>query len=541
MPFARKPQGWPIELHVGLLILFAMCMVGLWMVPVLFTGLPLAVPELSLGKVFLETGELPLTASRLMPVFVAFFAQCIPWLDFPKWSLLAGVAFAASLLPWWGSIALLMDRRVAWVSTVILAMMPIYWLQAMILTYYSFAFFFLFLAFFLFIALQPLSRTAALLASGVSFGLCIAVKDTFIIFLPWFVLAYLWVHRRTWAKAIGHIILFGCALFAFFALPVAPQVLMSDAPTPQKILSLLPIDRSKPSWDHFYPDQYTYEFDRELFDAQALENDAHRGLLDRLQNEHRLVSFGLVSSLRSLRNGAWFTIGTIPDYFLQDYVGGVFLWLFILPGAMALYKRDKRLLFLMVGLSLSMTFIVRFLLHFERSHLMNDGWILAMLGGIGVCALADTFAKSWKKTTATSIVVIATLCISLQLLQANRVQLARMYGKTRIPEYLAITGAMAQAPDAAIIAVPNGIGFAPLVDRHVQVFRPETIERLLQSKGITKAFAYYGVTHTLGYDDALTKRIAAASPKTQILTAAVDQEEKIVVTPAMEFLLHIFR
>ncbi len=541
MPFQRESKEWPIALHLLLLLVFATAMVGLWMMPVIFTGLPLGIPELSLAKKFLETGLLPLSATRLSPIFIAFFAQHIAWLDFSAWSLVAAGAFSASLFPWWGSVVMLFNRRIAWVATVILAMMPIYWLQAMILTYYSFSFFFLFLAFFLFLVLRRSSLAMACIASGISFGICIAVKDTFIIFLPWFTVAYFWIYRKTWCRAIVQIAIFGVMTCAFFSLPIAGQVFAGEAMFSEKLLTLLPIDRSKPSWDHFYPDEYTYEFDREWFDAQAIAEDHDHGLLDRLQNEHRLVSFGLVSSIRSLRNGVWFTLGTIPDYFLQDYVGGVVLWLFILPGAFALYKRDKRLLLLMLGLSASMTFIIRFLLHFERSHLMNDGWILACLAAIGICSIADTLAKSWKKIPTGLVVCIITVMLAVQMLQANRVQLARMYAKTSIPEHLAITAAMVDAPANAVIALPSGKGFAPLVDRKTQVFRPETVARLLEKMNLPTAFAHYRVTHVLGYDVEISARIARTSPKLVMLSVPQDVEKKITVTPLMEFLLHIFR
>lgn len=532
----------PLPLHFALLLVFLGGMAAIWYLPLALTGMPPRVPDIGTAADFAKTAMTSTTDGRLTPIILAFFARWIPWMDFSRWTLLSIAASALALLPWWGTVARIADRRTAWTATIILGFLPLYWQQALLVNNYTFSFLFLFGSLFLFTSLWPRSRLAALAAGGMSFGLCIAAKDTLIIFLPWFVGLFLWWNRHSLIRACGETFLFLACVGIVFSFPILPQILRSDATPMEKIMTLLPTERFTPSPGHFYPDPYTYEFDRAWFDAKRVEEQKNARGFQKLQGFNRFISLriGAPSFLQNIGNGLWLFVGSIPDYFLQETIGGATLWLFILPGFAVLFRKNRRLLFATIGLILSSEFLIRFLLHFNRSHVLNTIWLFAFFVAIGIGTIADTIGKRRGLWRPSSLAAMVTVLLAAHLLQVNRLQLARMYARSDVPRELATSRVLATMPPDGLAAVPRDSGLPQLVRRNVFAFRPETIERLLQQEKLKKAFSHYGVTHAFLYDPLLARRMAAAVP-TLIILPQPDPPDLPPLSPLTIFLLHIVR
>lgn len=537
-----RRTGLPLAIHLILLLVFLGGMVAIWYLPIALIGMPPRVPDIGTAADFARTAVTSTTDGRLTPIILAFFTRWIPWMDFSRWMLLPIAASALALLPWWGTVSRLADRRTAWMATIILGFIPLYWQQALLVNNYTFSFLFLFGSLFFFISLWPISRLAALMTSGISFGLCIATKDAFIIFLPWLVGLFLWWNRHSLLRTCGETFLFLACIGIAFSLPILPQILRSDATPMEKIMTLLPTERLTPSLSHFYPDRYTEEFDRAWFDAKRVEEQKNARGLQKLQGFNRFISLriGSPSLLQNIGNGLWLFVGSIPDYFLQETVGGAILWLFILPGIAVLFRFNRRLLLAVTGLVFSSEFLIRFVFHFSRIHVLNTIWVFAIFAAIGIGALADALAKKRGFWHPSSLAAVITLLLAMQLLQTNRLQLARAYMRSDVPRELATSHVLATMPPDGLAAVPRDSGLPQLIGRSVLAFRPETIDRLLQQGKLRKTFSHYGVTHAFLYDPSLAQRMTAAVPTLRILPQP-DPPELPPLSPLTVFLLHTVR
>ncbi len=374
--------------NIFLLILFAALMVFVWEFPVVVMGYPHIFPYIGAGHTFLQTGLIPPDEGRLQVLLIALFSKWIPWSSLVGWSFMSAGIFALTIIPWWFAVRKLFSETIAWIATAVLSLMPLYWLQAVTVDKYTFSFLFLFLSFTVFVSLRERHRFAAIILSGVIFGICIAVKDTFLIFLPWLVLSYLWLNRESFRRAFIEI---ACAVFciaAVFVISFLPNLLrMEGLSFDERVAGILSFSRAAPSTGELYGDEYNYNFDREWFEQDLLKKRSEeQGFLQNIQQLHRLISFnvGEQSIWKSLGSGAWLFVNRIPDLIFMDTVGGIILWLLIIPGIVVIYRKNRKLLWFFVGLMLTSDLIVRFILHFQRSHLVNTGWILAILAALGV-------------------------------------------------------------------------------------------------------------------------------------------------------------
>ena len=449
--------------------------------------------------------------------------------------------------------------------------MPIYFFEVLYLSDYVFALFFLFLSFALFLELQPRSQIFAFILSGAAFGGCVLAKDAFFVFIPWFVVcAFVYSKAQSrvtlrnpvvsWfvtplrfaqrfltmtrlgvtkgdrlsktaslKQSVLHVILFCIALGIVYSIPALPSALEE-----RNILSVLPTHRSVPSPEEFYGDLYTYEFDREWFESTYPAERESQSTIRKLRNYNRLVSFGVgeVSLIDQLTNGAWLTITHIPDLFLQETVGGFFLWLFILPGMFFLYYTRCTFFWMSLGLIISTELLIRFGLHFQRIHVMNYAWLLAIFAAIGIDHIMHKMGSKHALFQAVIVVFIA-----LQLLQANRLQLAKLYSASKVPQQLADNSVLEGTPQDSIVAFPIYSGNV----REGIVFLPQTLERILEQGKLPQAFDHYGVTHVIHYEDGLASRVAEADSTITILPSGDASKIKPKASAGFTLLLHIFR
>jgi len=547
IPFiGRKPtRVFSLWQHIALLLLFALGMIFLWELPVMTMGFPHIFPYIGPGHTFSVTGLIPADEGRLQVLLVTFFGQWIKWDAIVDWSLLSAAVFAITLLPFWFGVRKLFDEKIAWISTVLLALTPLYWLQAVTINKYAFSFLFLFLSFTAFILLMDRSRLGALIVASILMGICIAIKDTFLIFLPWLLLSHLWWQRETWKRASAEAFAGLACIGVIFVLSFAPNLLaMEGVPLDQRVSEVLSFSRTTPSTGELYGDEYTYQYDREWFEQDLLRRRAEeQGFLENIQQQHRLVSFGVGgnSIWRSLGSGFWLFVNRIPELFFMDTLGGAVLWLFIIPGFVVCYRKNRKLLWFLLGLMVTSDLIVRFVLHFQRSHIMNTGWALILLAALGLAAVSDVLSQHHKRVSVTSMALIITIVLSVHLLQVNRKQFARLYAHSLVPRDLAITEGLKEAPQDATVLLPIYGGFNVLSDRETTSMQKETVERLLERGTLAEAFRLYGVTHVMQFPEDTSNAIQKAVPRIKVLPSATVVSPQKDVPLVVNYVLHMFR
>lgn len=487
---------------------------------------------------------------RLSAAIFGQFSRLVPWRDLTGWAAVSAMLTALTFIPWWFAVRRLADAQMAWVATIIFSLLPLTWKQALFLENYHSAVLFLFLSVVFFVHLSPRRPWAALLLSGIFFGLSAASKDVFLIFVPWFVCGYLWEHRAKWRQALVALLLFAVASGSMYLLPYAQDIRALGYPVNQNLARIWPgaHELRNEIYLHLYPDPYTYFYDRERFDRAVLASLAALTPLERLQKEKILLNFSLghKSPLRSLGNGLWLFLGALPSFFHQATVGGVMLWLFLIPGISAIWKRDRRLVIHAAGLIASVFFIISFILHFSREHLMDVSWILSFFAAAGVVAVSDALARSWKRWSSAMFSFGIVIILALHLLQVDRIETGRLFRASMVPRTLAVAEALERLPTDAVVAVPGHANlaqqYALLSNRSITLFQGETIERLLDEGELRKAFATYGVTHAALYPPVLGQRMRAAAPKLILLsTEDIPEAQERKTNTFLRWLLHVLR
>ncbi len=537
-------RSLPFGMHLALLLGFAVFMTFLWMLPVLLAGFPYVLPGfVAEAQAFDATGVLPTGNGRLSTLIVWWLSDFISWQNIVGWSAVSAASLVLALFPWWWSVCKLFDARVAWLSTLILGFLPMYWIEALRLSGYSFALLFLFLGFALFLELRLRNRALAAAAFGLCFGAALGSRDAFITLIPWFVLSYLWYGRSRLPRALAESALFLLLTYAAYTAPLIVNARSAEGPLSERITMLLPsLERTTPSPGHIYPDDWTYEFDREAYDPWLLGQLRDAPFLVRQQASKNLRHFGLLQTgiLSYLKDSVWPFANALPPLLQETTVGGAFLWLFILPGIVLLYRRRRQLLFLMGGLWLSMEVLLRFVLHFSRDHLMDVGWMLALLAALGILFVAEAMRGERKRLPAGALTASIALLVSLQLVQANRKQLAYLYSRSNVPESYAAQEALASLPLGAVVAHPRRYHFFAFSDVTNVNINTGTVDRLASEGRLREPFAQYGVTHIIGYDEERATAIEAAVPGVEIVSLP-RRPAGVPVTPWMNYLLHLVR
>lgn len=540
MPTVRN---WSPGLHPFFLVGFSVLMFGLWMLPVLLAGFPYVFPGFrEAAQLFGNTGMLPTGSGRLSTLIVWWLHPFIAWQNVVGWSAVSAAAFALALPPWWFSVRRLFDARVAWFSTVILALLPMYWLEALRLSGYSFGLFFLFLGVAFFLALRPFGRIAAVVAFGICFGATLGSRDAFLALLPWFVCAYIWEERHRLVRAGVEVCIFLVMAYVSFALPLLFNAMHVRGSFTERAVVLLPsFERTIPTPGHLYPDNYTYVFERAAFDARMRQQMDTATFLVRQQNAKMFYHYGVIKSgvVSRLKNSGWLFLNALPALFMEDTVGGPFLWLFIIPGIIVLARERRTFLMLLVGLWLSMEFLLRFVLVFGRDHLMDVGWSLTPLAAVGIAVVAESVHARLRRFSVTTIIAGIMLLVSAQLVTTNRKQLARLYAHSEVPEAYVAAEELEHVPKDAVVAHPRMHHLFTFSDRTNVSINKVTVDWLSEESRLSAPFRHYGVTHIMGYSVEQTQKILAAVPQVRVVPLA--KRGGVPLTPFTKYLLHSIR
>jgi len=434
---------------------------------------------------------------RLSRVFIAWLSQGIAWDDLVLWTMAGGMTLAIGMWFWWATVLKLFGIRTGWATLIITALMPVYFREAAMFDNYNLALTCLAAAGASFVWMKDKRPMVALLAAGLLFGASISAKDVFLIMIPWFGVTFLW--KRQWKGGT----VFFIAAAAVYMVPYLSDISTLGYPVNQNIARVWPGAESiaNETYLHLYPDPYTYYFDRATFDEQFIVDAATKSLSDRMRDEKVMLSYGLEGGLiRRLRLGTWLIAHDVPSFFQRQTVGGVFLWIFALPGLVFLWRREKGLVLWLLGLVLSMYIAIRFVLMYEREHFMNIAWVYALFVGYGITEIS-TLQKQVRASIVTMLIVV--VC-ALQLLQANRYEFAARYRRSNVAG-LRGTGEMLKLlPEGSVIALeahPSDIEtLALLSNKTIALFREETLLKLQASGKLANVLTEYGVTHALDYD-----------------------------------------
>jgi hypothetical protein len=226
------------------------------------------------------------------------------------------------------------------------------------------------------------------------------------------------------------------------------------------------------------------------------ERVAGSSFLKRQEDRNYRISFGTdeFNLFDRFSTGIWMTLNNIPQFFMMDFMGGVFLWLLIIPGIAVTWRTNRALVLYIAGLIFTMEFILRFVLLFTSSHLSNYLFALAMFAGVGAVSI---ITKTTKRQVLAAFLITALVCA--QLVQANRKVLARLYSRSNTTRVYAATEYLKTIPEDSVIASPRQNYLFILSDRKYVEVHPKTIDFLVERGKLAEPFAELGITHIVGY------------------------------------------
>ncbi len=524
-----------------LLALFCAAIVSVWMAPVLLAGFPFDLtPSVKTSHAFAETGILGNVINPLFILVLAALQPALDWRDATLWAFVSAITLALATIPLWWSIRRLFGTPTAWASTILFCLFPMHWREAIATGYYPLAYLCLFTGFALFLLLTERNRMAALGLLGFFFGLTLATSHAFFTLLPWFVIVYIWERRKDWKQGLLELAVCGFCAYAGFVLPLLPNALRPGMSATQRLGAFLPIEENLMQPAELYGDDYAYGFLKEDFDAAMQDTATSGSFTERRDNENFRINYGVGSfNLAHIAfNGTWLFGNALASYVMQEMTGGFFVWLLILPGIAVLYGTRKRMLLQSLGLVLSMEIVLRFGFHYSRPHVMDVGWIVALLAGSGAVFVAESLHRSAKWKT-TGILAAIVMLSGLQLMQTNRTYVAREYARSGVPAAMAVAKEIDTLPANAVIAQPRHDTLMAFTDRQSILLANTTIDMLIKKGKLADPFRHYKITHIVGYDEERTAAILKAVPT--LKSIPVDSKAGVPLTPFKRYLLNLIR
>ena len=189
------------------------------------------------------------------------------------------------------------------------------------------------------------------------------------------------------------------------------------------------------------------------------------------------------------------------------------------PSANSPLKKERPELFnLFLYLILATIFILSFVILAGRSHLIDFGWMLALLAALGLISLFSLLEKYFQLNKKNFFILsgFIFLMVLYNLLLAGHSYWGRVYDNE---DNLAILNYSFQIKklnlsEKDVIALGTGatagaLALNYLTDKSVIVFQEQTVKNLLAEGGLASAFKKFGVTYIVGYPDDLSKKILA--------------------------------
>ena len=387
--------------------------------------------------------------------------------------------------------------------------------------------------------------------SGIFLALTCLSREDILVFVP-FLFIYLWVikqKRHLLYIFIPFLILFGCLWL--------PSALMKGGGGNVALLHLTTrvpeelISSDFSRYDHFFPDPYTYHFNREEFlkEYQNQLENPETGFL----TETVLIKTGSNNGIRApsfferMEVGLALFFNHLARFLSLEEIGGPFIFLLMVLGLYHLRRKNRYLYRFSLGWVFSVIFLLSFVVLVGRPHLTDFGWVLVLWAALGLALLAEIISAYFHLNQMKSKIVLAVIVLMTLygLVLANHVAWNTAFDHSqslKIAAYSQKIEAL-DIKDQDVIAVPRDIQYRRLnylTNKSLVIFQEKTIEDLFDNGELNSAFEKFKVKYILGYSDELSQKIVS---QTEVLNIAANSIEPVQIrtSPAKIRLLNIFR
>jgi glycosyltransferase involved in cell wall biosynthesis len=270
---------------------------------------------------------------------------------------------------------------------------------------------------------------------------------------------------------------------------------------------------------HIFPDPYTFHFNHDEYLNSYQNKISSAGLIDRLQ----LIKSGNNMGEIKINLIDRFLIGTLNlSYHLYRFVafeffGGPLILLLLFIGLWQLKRRSPSDTWFFVYWLTSIVLLLSYATLVMRSHLMDFGWVLAVLVSLGIISLWP-IVKEKITNQKNQIIVYAGIIIAvmLNLLLADKMYLGQAYKDNMAPQMFETAEQIRTGSDleSGVIAVGCRDGhniFNFLTGKPFIYFDADDILQLAGEGKLQTAFNLYGVKQVACFSPEVSAAIASSS------------------------------
>lgn len=467
--------------------------------------------------------------------------------------LLSMSIYALALMVFTLIVLYLFGFKTSLIFSLIYILLPFNWQLSNNVGSYEFALLFFALFFlFYFLGLNKKYNYLYLIPAGIFLALACLARETFFLFIPFF-LFYLWWKNPK--RFLLYIFIPFLILFSYFWLPDAlmmkgggnSYLLIFNSQAPEKLKSA-----DSTFYSHHFPDPYTYYFNREEFleKSQSELTSPETSFFTKVGSIKSATNNGFMSPsfLERLEVGLVLFSSHLSRFFSLEDIGGPFIFLLMLLGIYNLKQKNRYLFGLALGWILSVIFLLSFVILAGRQHLMDFNWILALFIALGLIMLAKIINQyfNFNQRKSRILFLVVVLSALYGLVVANHAAWNRLFeGQEASLKITAYSQKIKELniPDEDVIAISKSVNryrLNYLSNKSLVIFREETIRDLLDNGELASAFEKFKVKYILGYSPDISEEVIA---KTRIVNVADDSVEipQIETTPAKVWFLNLIK
>jgi|GEM_PF-1419276 len=558
----------------GLMILVFCSAVGFWYSPVLFKGssVELMTEEVVLARNYALTGRYAMenklnvvvppsavgaeaqpssSGNKFSAISYSLIFKLFGWQGWNNLVFIGVVICAISLIFFTLAVYVVFGWPVALIFPFVFILLPFNAQTAQYVGFLEFAqLYFSLFVFLYFFGRCRKHHFVYLAISGIFLAAACLAREVYFVFLP---ILFFWQFFRKQSKELFAVFIPVALLLALFWLPSIFGI-GSQNDYAKIFVQKDPGEQAHNDfhyYGHFYPDPYTYHFDRQRvidrFNADIANPSAswlYR--VDRLKTGQNMgvAEVGLLGRLVVGTNNF---MAHVSKFFAIEYIGGPLISILLLYGFWALKERDRSLyglfLFWLAGSVLIISYVVLAI----RNHLMDFAWPIAVLIALALSDLPLLLSNHFKfKKYAKIVSALIVIIVLYSLILANHVYFGRGYDGNRnlCLEFLAQKVQELNIGDNEVIAVGE-IDMHPILNylsgKAVVYFDPATVIRLAGEGKLQDALDKYNIKYIAGFDASTSAFIIANSSTTNISSWPDPAKLSPPVSPLKSWLLNLIK
>lgn len=470
-------------------------------------------------------GQESTMGNKLTSIIYGWIFSAFGVLNMDQLVLLATIVYALAMVIFALSVYRLFGLKITLLFLLTYIFLPINWTNALNPGYFEFSLLFLSVFFLFYFMGEGKKYDFLYLApAGLFLFLSSWSREAFFLFVPGLFLYF--ILTRKYRELLLVLTPFMIALSILW-LPQISSNGYSNLFTTQASDALKGADFQ--TYGEFYPDPYTYHFDRDLFLGQNLVAPSINPIGQFYQIKN-LVNFGIrrPSIYERVVIGSCLLAEHAWRFLDINQLGGPLVIAIVLLGFydLSIKRRDLAILFLLWPVTVLL--LLSYVVFAGRSHIIDMVFPLALLIALGLERLLRSFGSTTdnNKSASFNFVFIALFVCNLLLCGKNFID--NIYSHSLADQNRAYAEAVSKEDikNEEIIATDsNGYELNYLTGKSYVVFTDGTIRKLIDQGKLDDVFDIFRVKFVLGYSDRLTAEILDNSKVKNVADSSVTADD----------------